>query len=297
MRTYLPEYDLRRVRSLDEALRILAEEPGAWRPFAGGTDLMVLMEAGKLAHNRYLDLWPLQELRGVEVSDASVSIGALTTYSEVLGHQVLASEFPLLAAAARETGGVATQNRGTIGGNIANASPAADTPPALLVYDAELELRSVRGARRVAYDGFHRAYKVMDLAGDEIIARIHLPRVRSGWRQVYRKVGTRRAQAISKVCFAGALRERGGVIEEIRIALGSVAPVVVRCHVTEEGLRGQPLGPLAQQTVREALPRDIAPIDDVRSTAKYRLRVAQNLVGAFVATDAASDRAGQQQTP
>ena len=144
---------------------MLADEPGMWRPFAGGTDLMVLLEAGKLPPGKYVSLWGLTELGGIAVATDTVTLGALTTYAEVLGHPVLRSEFPLLCRAAEQTGGVATQNRGTLGGNIANASPAADTPPALLVYDAELELVSARGSRRVPYDRFHTGYKVMDLEG------------------------------------------------------------------------------------------------------------------------------------
>ena len=137
-----------------------------------------------------------------------LSIGAMTTYTDVLMHPVIRDEFPLLCEAAAQTGGIATQNRGTIGGNVANASPAADTPPALLVYDAELELISVRGARRVPYDRFHTGYKTTELAADELIARVHLPRGRQGWTSSYRKVGTRRAQAIAKVCFRRGVEAR-----------------------------------------------------------------------------------------
>ena len=151
MRSFLPSFDLRRPESLDAALATLAGEVGAWRPFAGGTDLMVLMEAGALRHQRFISLWGIPELRGVTVTDDTVSIGAMTTYTDLMRHPVVQAEFPLLVDAASQTGGVATQNRGTVGGNIANGSPAADTPPALLVYDAELELISVRGSRRVAY--------------------------------------------------------------------------------------------------------------------------------------------------
>jgi CO/xanthine dehydrogenase FAD-binding subunit len=249
---------------------------------------MVLMDAGLLPHRRYLSLWGVPELRGIEVTDEHVTIGALTTYTEVLRHGLLAAEFPLLGRAAAETGGVATQNRGTIGGNIANASPAADTPPALLVYDAELELVSVRGARRVPYDRFHSGYKVIDLAPDELIRAIRLPRGRAGWTASYRKVGTRRAQAISKVCLAAAADVRGGVVVDIRLAVGSVAPAVVRCRETEGVLRGRPLDPAAAQRASAAIARDITPIDDVRSTADYRVRVTQNLVAAFVASLSAS---------
>src|SRR5580693_5427711 len=191
MRSYIPAYDLRVPGSLSEALGLLAREPGGWQPFAGGTDLMVLLEAGKLPHKRFLSVAKLDDLRGVDVTDADVTLGALTTYAEIQKHPLLQAEFPLLCTAARETGSIATQNRGTLGGNIANASPAADSPPAMLVYDAELELISARGSRFAPYHGFHTAYKKMDLAEDELIRAIHLPRRTTAWRQYFRKVGPR----------------------------------------------------------------------------------------------------------
>ncbi len=154
MRSYLPAYDLQAPRSLPEALALLEREPGVWKAFAGDTDLMVLFEAGALSYRKFLGLWRLSELKDIEVTAEQVTLGALTTYSQVLGNATLQREFPLLCQAARETGGVATQNRGTLGGNIANASPAADSPPALLVYDAELELVSARGSRWVPYRVF-----------------------------------------------------------------------------------------------------------------------------------------------
>ena len=193
MRSLLAHYQMRRAASVDEALAILAG--GDWTPFAGGTDLMVLLEAGKLPNGRFVDLWAIRELRGISASSAEVTIGALSTYTDLLESPILRSDYPLICAAARETGAVAIQNRGTIGGNIANASPAADLPPALLVYDAELELASSRGRRLVKYEGFHRGYKKMDLGADELIVSVRLPRTGSRFRESYRKVGTRRAQA------------------------------------------------------------------------------------------------------
>ncbi|MGE5837138.1 MAG: FAD binding domain-containing protein [Acidobacteriota bacterium] len=286
MRAYLPAYDLRAPETLKEALKILAQEPGTWRPFAGGTDLMVLFEAGRLPEGRYLGLWKLRELGGIEDRDDAIVLGALTTYTDVLSHPTLQQQFPLLCRAAAETGGVATQNRGTIGGNIANASPAADTPPALLVYDAALELVSVRGTRRVPYDMFHLGYKKMDLAADELIARIVLPKRPSVWRQYYRKVGTRRAQAISKVCLAAEidLDEGRGHARDVRIAFGSVAPVPLRARQAEAALRGRPLDGATLAAAQQALASDISPIDDLRSTARYRLAVAQNLLGECLET-------------
>jgi CO/xanthine dehydrogenase FAD-binding subunit len=278
MRSFLPAYDLAQPRTLDRALAMLADEPGTWKPFAGGTDLMVLLEAGALKHERFINLWGLAELRGVEATDTTLAIGALTTYTDLLNDPLVRDEFPLLCEAAAQTGGVATQNRGTLGGNIANASPAADTPPALLVYDAELELRSVRGVRRVPYARFHTGYKTMELTPDEIIARIHLPRDRRGWTAAYRKVGTRRAQAIAKVCFAAAARLDGNVIQDVRLAFGSVAPTVVRATATEALMRGQQLTPQSTTAAADALAAEISPIDDIRSTARYRRFVARQLL-------------------
>ena len=281
MRSYVPAYEMEAPRDLATALERMAREPGVWRPFAGGTDLMVLLEAGKLPHRKFLSLWKLRELRGIEATPTHVTFGSLTTYTDLRRHEIIAREFPLLCQAAAETGSIATQNRGTLGGNIANASPAADSPPALFVYDAELELVSARGARWVPYHGFWFGYKQMDLRGDELICRIRLPREKSGWKQYYRKVGTRRAQAISKVCFAGAARVDAGRIVDLRIALGSVAPTVLRTVETEKTLRGERLSPAILRSAQEVLAREIAPIDDMRSTSCYRRRVAQNLLAEF----------------
>lgn len=282
MRSYLPDYQLLAPRDLTEALTLLASEPGAWIPFAGGTDLMVLLEAGKLPHRQFVSVWGLEELRGIEVKPENVTIGALTTYTEIQRHPILARELPLLCRAAAETGGTATQNRGTLGGNIANASPAADSPPALLAYDAELELISTRGARWVPYMGFHTGYKAMMIGPDELIGRIRVSRAMATWKQYYRKVGTRRAQAISKVCFAGTARLDGARIQDLRIALGSVAPTVLRATKTEALLRGQKVEAGLIRSARAELAREIAPIDDFRSTAVYRQRVVQNLLEDFL---------------
>jgi CO/xanthine dehydrogenase FAD-binding subunit len=282
MRAYIPAYELRVPQTLSEAIGILSAEPGVWQPFAGGTDLMVLLEAGKLSHKRFLSLSKLADLRGIEVTTDSVTIGALTTYTEIQKHPLLQTEFVLLCASARETGSIATQNRGTLGGNIVNASPAADSPPALLVYDADIEFISTRGVRWLPYSGFHTGYKKMQIAPDELLRAIRLPRRANPWKQYYRKVGTRKAQAISKVCFAGAAQMEGGAIRDIRIALGSVAPIVLRAAKTENVLRGAKLTPEIVATAKETLAREISPIDDIRSTARYRVRIAQNLLDEFL---------------
>jgi CO/xanthine dehydrogenase FAD-binding subunit len=282
MRAYLPDYELKTPEGLAQALEVLSDEPGVWRPFAGGTDLMVLFEAGRLSHRRFLNIWNLSELRGIEVTDEHVTLGALTTYTDIRRSEVMQREFPMLCRAAAETGGLAIQNRGTLGGNIINASPAADSPPALLVYDAQLELLSAAGSRRLSYQGFHTGYKQMSMRPEELLGRIRLPRTGTDLRHYYRKVGTRKAQAISKICLAGAARVRAGIIEEIRIALGSVAPTPLRAVRTEEVLRGQRPDAGVIRAAREALSKEITPIDDIRSTANYRLRVAANVLEDFL---------------
>jgi len=270
MRSFVPVYDMVTPRNFDDALARLPE----WRPFAGGTDLMVLFEAGKLRHTRFMNIWPLAELKGIDVAPDYVTLGALTTYTDVQRDAVLRREFPMLCRAAAETGGVAIQNRGTLGGNIVNASPAADAPPSLLAYGAEIEITSRGGSRWIPYDGFHTGYKQIDLRADELLTRIRLPRNDpDGSVHYYRKVGTRRAQAISKICFAGYARRENGGVNEVRIALGSVAPTVIRCRRAEALVMGLP--------VDGGILDDISPIDDMRSTLEYRARVTANLLEEF----------------
>ena len=284
MRGSIPNYELVTPNSLDEALSLLSNEPRKWKPFAGGTDLMVLLEADKLTHRNYVNLLPLQELRQIDVQEKHVTLGALTTYTDVQKSAVLVKEFSMLCQAASETGGLAIQNRGTLGGNIMNASPAADSPPALLAYDAELELSSSEGTRWVPYNGFHTGYKQMGIRDDELLTRIRLPRSAAPFVHYYRKVGTRKAQAISKVCFAGVLRVNGKLIGDVRIALGSVAPIPLRCARTENVLRGQTISSDLIEAAINEFSAEISPIDDIRSTRNYRLRVAQNLLTDFLTT-------------
>ena len=292
------EHELVTPRDLAEALTLLAD--GQSRPLSGGTDLMVLLAAGKLPPRRYVNLWALPELRGIVVSDEGVQLGGLTTYREVQRHPVLAAEFPMLGQAASETGGVAIQSRGTLAGNIANASPAADSPPALLCYEAELLLRDSEGARRLPYRDFHTGYKQTRLRPGELIEGVWLPRRSQhlGRRvHLYRKVGPRQAQAISKVCFAGCAElDEGGRISGVRVALGGVAPTVTLLPRTAQVLRDgltPDLGDNARDSVLRAaqatLQEEIAPISDMRSNAAYRRAVAQNLLAAFARALRAAD--------
>ena len=282
MRSYLPAYELIAPRTLDEVLNLLQRSPGDWKLIAGGTDLMVLFQAGQLKHRRFVSIWQLSELRGIHETSVCVTLGALTTYTDVLRNDTLRHEFPLLCRAASETGGIATQNRGTLGGNIANASPAADSPPVLLAYDAELELVSTSGSRWVPYQDFHTGYKLMQMRPDELIRGIRLQRSTRRRLQYFRKVGTRRAQAISKVCMAGVADVEGGAIRDIRIALGSVAPTVIRCTKTEAALRNRVCDQKRVAAAKAELMNEICPIDDMRSTARYRSFIANNLLQEFL---------------
>jgi CO/xanthine dehydrogenase FAD-binding subunit len=272
-----------RPRTLAEALDLLAESDPRPLPFAGGTDLMVLLQMGALPATHFLDLWSLDELRGIEMRAEETVIGTLTTYAEVAAHPHLRATYPLLVQAARLSGGWAIQNRGTVGGNIMNASPAADTPPALIAYGARLELASVRGRRWTPYAGFHTGYKQMRRDPNELLTRISLPTPAvppAG--HFYRKVGARKAQAISKVCFAGVARWAGDLLADVRVGLASVAPTVLEARETAAFLKGKRRDAIDLDAARGVLEREIEPIDDVRSTAAYRRCVAGNLLVQFL---------------
>jgi len=290
MRADPAEYRLVSPGNLQAVLSLLGREPAQWLPIAGGTDVMVLYSAGKLPNRNLIDIWNIPELRQIEIFPDAIRIGAACTYTALRQHETVSQEFPLLAAAASWTGGIANQNRGTLGGNIANASPAADSLPALLVYDAELTLISVRGERRVPYRDFHTAYKQTVLAPDELIRDILLPRRFSGCISHARKVGARNAQAISKVCLAALGQMASGTIRDIRFAMGSVAPVPLRLMETERMLTGKRIEPALAEAARKSVAKEIRPIDDIRSTARYRSVVAGNLVAEFLEKLAAEER-------
>jgi OHCU decarboxylase len=282
MRSNPSDYEMVAPGSLQAIVSLLAREPGAWLPIAGGTDVMVQYAAGKLPARRLVSIWSLPELRRIEIAADEIRIGAGCTYTDLRKHDIVGREFPLLVTAARWTGGIANQNRGTIGGNIVNASPAADSLPALLVYEAELILVSVRGERRVPYFAFHTGYKKTLLAPDELIRAVCLLRRFASHVAYARKVGARNAQAISKVCIAALGRVQNGLVEDVRIALGSVAPVPLRLRATEQVLRGRSIDSDLLLSARRAATSEIRPIDDIRSTARYRAAVAGNLVVEFL---------------
>ena len=237
---------------------MLAGDPGL-TPIAGCTDVYVGLQFGTMKEQRFIDLWRLDELRGITADSRRLRIGALTTFTEIIASKIVARRLPMLAAASREVGGAQIQNRGTLGGNLANASPAGDTLPVLLAYDAVV----ITDRRSIPIDKFFVGYRKTALAADELITAVQLP---LGRDVVFRKVGTRAAQAISKVVMAVSR-------EPARIAIGSVAEVPLRARRAEAALeQGDVAGAIA------AVAEDIRPIDDVRSTAAYRRQVTQNVL-------------------
>ena len=253
-------------------------------PIAGGTDLMVRI-TGEIGEppGRLLDLWRLDELRGITTDGGAITLGSLSTYTDIRRSATCGEHLPALVDAAATIGAAQIQNRGTLGGNIANASPAGDTLPVLLALDAEIVVGGPRGERTIPANEFWVAYRRTALAPDELILRVRIP-VRGGREARFRKIGTRRAQAISKVVMAVAWRESPGAAEwhDVRVALGSVADRPIRSAAAERALEGAPPNPESADRAAEALASEIKPIDDVRSTAEYRRVVAARALHRIV---------------
>jgi len=268
--------------SLSAVLELLASAPGQWMPIAGGTELMVAHAAGRLGAQKLVSLWGIRDLRFIESTPESVVIGAATTFRDLRAHAGIQTQLPLLATAASWIGSIANQSRATLGGNLVNGSPAADSAPALLVYDAEIELISVRGKRRIPYSVFHTGYKSNAMVADELLYAVHLPSRFQRHRQYLRKVGTRRAMAISKVALAGSALLEDGLIREVRIAAASLAAFPARLLATERALTGGPIDSNIIESAKAALLSEGKPIDDIRSSAEYRIRVAANLLEEFL---------------
>lgn len=266
----------------EEAVRLRGENKDVI-PFAGGTDVMVSWNMGLMNGRTVLDLSRIREWRSIRPAHAGVHIGALCTHTDIQTHPVIRSRFPLLVNACATVGAAQIQNRGTIGGNIANASPAGDTFPALSVYHAVVNAVSLAGKRAVPFSDIFAGVKKTTLKPDELIESVFVPYLASRPRKRYfRKVGTRSAQAISKVVAAGLLWMRAGRVKELRFAIGSVAPTVRRARTVEAFLTGKRLLPPIVKEAAGLLDEDIAPIDDIRSTRGYRLRVCRGMLLEFL---------------
>jgi len=282
MRANSAEYDLVSPGSLAGVLSLLATAPGEWTPIAGGTELMVQFGAGRLKPRRLVNIFGLPELTRIVVAEDSIRIGAGVTYTAIRSDGEIQAQLPLLARAASWTGSIANQNRGTLGGNLVNGSPAADSPPALLAYNASVDLISIRGTRTIPYAEFHTGYKQSQLAPDELVLAVTVPKPAPELHQYLRKVGPRNAMAISKVALAAVGRRDGDVLRDVRIGLASVAHSPFRCTRTEALLNGAPITAETIPRARAALVSEIAPLDDIRSTGKYRAHVAANLLEEFI---------------
>jgi CO/xanthine dehydrogenase FAD-binding subunit len=266
---------------LDGALRVLAAQPGLL-PIAGCTDVMVAAPERLPGHHGVIDLLAIPELRGIRAEPWGLDIGAAVTFSELRRSPDVARRAPMLAEAAAVVGGWQIQNRATIGGNIANASPAGDSLPALLALDARLVVASVSRAREIPYDQFHVGYRKTALLPGELVARIHIPFQTEGAAQRFRKVGTREAQAISKVVVAMVARVEARAIAEIRIAAGSVAPTPVRLRAAETAATGSQLTDETASRVARRAAAEVTPIDDVRSTAAYRAFALERVIRRMI---------------
>jgi len=267
MRTATSALQLRQPKTIHDALNMLRDDPELV-PMAGCTDLYVAVNFGTLAGTKFLNLWNLERLKKINVKDDVLEIGALATYTDIIASRNVRKWLPMLVDAARQIGGPQIQNRGTIGGNIANASPAGDSLPVLAAADATIVLRNANDARRVKFTDFYTGYRASVRRPDELILAVEIPVVRG--RQWFRKVGTRAAQAISKVVIAAV---RG---DDPRVAIGSVAATTVRVPRTEAALKSGNIDEACR-----VLATEITPIDDVRSTADYRRTVCVNLLRRF----------------
>lgn len=275
------EVEIKRATTLAEALQIMAEgaaEGKPWMPLAGGTDLMVWITQRRLVPERVLDLWAVDGLRGITETESDFTFGALTTYAEVMEHAEVQAFLPAMVEAARWCGARQIQSRGTLGGNIAGGSPAGDALPLLMAWGAELTLVSTRGTRVVPFTEFYTGYRQNLLEADELILRISVPKLKPNAYQVFRKVGTRMAQSISKVmmAFHGNVDD-DGIVTDLGIAFGSVGPTPLRMEKTEKLVIGQKLSDALIAEARESILAEITPIDDVRSTEDYRRQVSGNL--------------------
>ncbi|HNX51746.1 MAG TPA: FAD binding domain-containing protein [Thermoanaerobaculaceae bacterium] len=282
----LPINMVLRPASLAEALQLLAERPGA-RPIAGGTDLVVQLRDGRRRAEALIDL-SRTGLAGIREMDRGLVIGAGTCMEVIAAHAVVRSRYPALAAAAAQVGAWPIQCRATLGGNLGNASPAADTAPALLVAGASLTIASARGQRQLPLEELFVAPGKTHLKANELIVSVLLPTVRlgQGRRLVERfvKVGPRREQIISVVCMAGrAVVAADGRLELVRLAFGSVAPTPVRARATERLLERKVLDEALRREALAAVQEDVRPIDDVRAPASYRRLAVATLLDRFLA--------------
>ncbi len=269
--------------NLAEALKLMADERTRGRPLAGGTDLMVQWESGVLPMpERAISVKHLPELRTIEETDDALEIGAAVTHMGLRRSNLVVRYLPSLADAAATIGGYQIQTMGTIGGSVANASPAGDLAPSIMITDGEVIVASMRGERAIPVNDFWTGYRETDMAEDEIIVRFRLPKLPAEGVEFWRKLGPRKAQAISKVMGSCRAIVENGDIKQFRVAIGSVAPICVRLRAVEELVTGKPLNEETIAAAEACAAESVKPIDDIRSTAEYRKWVTGRMVRGFL---------------
>lgn len=293
MKTYAKEINIIRPKNLDDALQLLSKQHSApLIPFAGGTDIMVVLnkENNPYIGKTFIDLSTIKELRSFKFNKEKsiLEINAMCTAGELKNNPSIQKNFPMLAEATNQVGAIAIQNRATIGGNIINASPAADTPPALMCYNAILTIRSKKKERKIALSDFYLGYKKLDLRSDELLTSITIYKPEKNTKEFFRKVGARKAMSISKIVLAIAATTSGKksekLINKINIAIGSVAASTLKCRKTEEYITNKKLTNETIAHAKEIFSNEISPIDDIRSTSQYRRKVSENLFENFLQT-------------
>jgi len=271
-------------RTLAGALDALVGATEATLILAGGTDLMVEFQTGRTRPGHVVDVWRVDELRGIRAEPAGLRIGALTTCTELRASALAQEHADILVIAADEVGAEQIQARATIGGNLGTASPAADLTPVLFALEAEVRLVSKAGARSLPVTEFLTGYRKTARRPEELIESILVPTRAPGERRGFRKVGTRRAQSISKVVVAVAVTAIDGVIRTLRASAGSVAERTILLPSLERELAGKaPDAAALDRAARRAATADCAPIDDVRSTARYRREVLRRILRTLLA--------------
>jgi CO/xanthine dehydrogenase FAD-binding subunit len=270
-------------QNLKEALNARKDHP-TYKILAGGTDLCVLMNAGVIKPEGLISIWGLDGLKEITEEGDSISIGALATHTQVAENENVIKYFSSLSQACKSVGARQIQNRGTIGGNVMNASPAGDTLPVLLAYDAEIEVSNTEGSRLIPFTAFYTGYRQTALKDDEMVTHIKIKKPEANEKAAFIKIGTRKAQAISKVMACFRMGLDGDVIKSFAAAYGSVAAVPVRVTALEEFLIGKQLNETIIQEAIQITKDNLHPIDDIRSTAEYRKHVCGVMVKRFLAS-------------
>lgn len=274
------EIDVLTANTLAEALEMLHQNGPELKVVAGGSDVIVQLRDGVIKTKKLLNILSLKELRYIRMTGGQIHIGALTTYSDIIHHDLARSHAWILVEAAKQIGAVQLQNTATIGGNLGNGSPAGDSLPPLYALDATVVTCSKSGERETPIEQFFTGYRKLALGPDELIEEVHFDSLDSDDRGAYLKLGLREANAISIVDVAVALRGRkaDNSYAKICVALGAVAPTIKRARRCEQALVNNPLTSDLLKEASALAMEDAAPIDDIRGSAEYRKDAVGSLV-------------------